>query len=926
MTRRPVPFLTLLLVLSLSGAIGGCDATASLTEQEHIERAKDYEDQGNLRGSIVELKNAIQKNPDSPQARLLLGQVYLKAGFGADAEKEFTRAEKLGVSRETLKPQLGDALLLMGEYQRVLDEINPGEQTSRANLARIHQIRADALLRKGQIQDACNLYQQSLDLDSSHPSTYWGLTQCAVANQDRAKARTWLDAALALNTRQATTWVFIGDLEQLNGNRPAALTAYTRALKLEPGHADALKSRAALQMALGNLEAAEADVNEVVKLAPKSLAAHYLRALLEFERKKFPAARESLQEVFKISSSHLPSILLAGATDYALGSYRQAETHLVRYLSRFPDHGYGRRLLAATLIKQDQADRALDTLAPLLSPDTRDVQVLVLAAEAHRIKREPAREAAYLARAAAIDPGNAGIQAQLGFSHLTAGDSQLAIAELSRAASLSPDQHQADVMLVMAHLERKDYDQALSAIEALEKKLKDSAATHTMRGNALFGKNDTTGARKSFEHALRLDPGFFPAVASLAELDLRDKKPDAARKRYQRLLNHDRNSLPAMMALAELAAADKREKDYVNWLERAAEAHPEAIAPRAVLVRHLLARQEHQKALALANEAVRTHPDNPAALDLLGSVHVNMKNPTGTLSTFSRLAQLAPSSPDAQLRLAVAQIANNRLADARTTVQKALKLAPGHEPSLDVLIQLEMQAKQPDQALQVARQIQADKPTSPFGHEREGDIHLSQKRYPMAVKAYEQALAKGAGSAGLIKVHRAHVLAGNPAANQKLEQWLAQHPRDSAVRIYTAEYYASIGRIPEAIAAYQTLLSQTPDAAIALNNLANLYQKQGDKRALATAEHAYRIDPAHPAILDTLGWLLVQNGQAARGKRLIDQALVAAPGNPDIRYHRAMALLKLDDKARAHSELESLLRDAPGFSHADAARAQLRQR
>lgn len=925
MTRHPVPLATLLLVLSLSGTLVGCDATARITEQEHIQRAKDYEDQGNLRGSIVELKNAIQKNPDSPQARLLLGQVYLKAGFGADAEKEFTRAERLGVNRESIKPQLGDALLLMGEYKRVLDEINPGEQTSKTNLARIYQIRADALLRRGQRQDACNLYQQSLELDNTHPPTYWGLTQCAVAAQDMAKARTWLDAALALNGRQATTWVFIGDLEQLNGNRPAALTAYSNALKDESGHADALKSRAALYMALGDLDAAQADINKIVQLAPKSLSAHYLRALLDFERKKFPAARAGLQEVFKISSSHLPSILLAGATDYALGSYGQAETHLVRYLASFPNHAYGRRLLAATHIKQGQADRALDTLAPLLSPGTRDAQALVLAGDAYRIKREPVKEAEYLARAAAIDPDNAGIQAQLGFSHLTAGDSQLAIAELSRAASLSPDQPQADVMLVMAHLERKEYDQALIAIEALEKKLQNSAATHTMRGNALFGKNDSAGARKSFEHALSIDPGFFPAVASLAELDVRDKNPQAAQKRYERVLSQDKNNLPAMMALAELAATGKREKEYVNWLERAAKAHPTAIAPRAALVRHLLAQQEHQKALALANEVAREHPDNPAAFDLLGSVHVNMKNHTGALSTYTKLAQLAPTSPDAQLRLAVTQVANNRLADARATVHKALKLQPDHEPSLDVLIQLEMLDNQPAKALQIARQVQADQPQSPFGHEREGDIHLSQKRYAMAARAYEQAQAKGAGAAGLTKAHRAHILAGNTAATEKLEQWLVQNPKDTAVRIYTAEYYASIGRPQDAIAAYQALLSQTPDAAIALNNLANLYQKQGDKRALATAEHAYRIDPTHPAILDTLGWLRVQNGQTARGLELIDKALALAPGNPDIRYHRAMALLNQGDKARARSELESLLRDAPGFSQAGAARAQLQK-
>ena len=60
MTKHPVA-LAIALALSVSVALPGCDNTASLTEQEHIQRAKDFEDKGNLKGSIVELKNAVQK-------------------------------------------------------------------------------------------------------------------------------------------------------------------------------------------------------------------------------------------------------------------------------------------------------------------------------------------------------------------------------------------------------------------------------------------------------------------------------------------------------------------------------------------------------------------------------------------------------------------------------------------------------------------------------------------------------------------------------------------------------------------------------------------------------------------------------------------------------------------------------------------------
>lgn len=923
MTQHNARLITL-LILALSSPLGGCDATARLTEQEHIQRAKDFEDNGNLKGSIIELKNAIQKNPDSPQARLLLGQVYLKAGMGAEAEKELGQAVRLGVKPESIKPQLGEALMLMGEYTRVLDEIHPADQTSRANLARIYQIRADAMLKKSQLKDACNLFRQSFEIDSTNAPTYWGLAQCAVAEQDLVKAREWLDAALKLNSRQAKTWVFIGDLEQLNKNSDGALAAYSKALQSEPANQTALTNRATLNVALGRLETAEADVKKITQLAPQSLSSSYLQALLNFERKKYPEARDHLQEVFKITPDHMPSILLAGATDYSLGSYKQAESHLARYLSRHPGHSYGRRVLAATQLKQGEADKALETLAPLLAAGTLDVQALVLAGEAYRIKHDPSKAAEYLARATEIDPGNAAIQAQLGFSHLAAGDSQLAIAELENAASLDSGQHRADILLAMAHLDRKEYDKALAAIDALEKKLKNSALPHTLRGNVFLGKNDLSSARRSFEQALAIDPAFFPAIARLAQLDIRDKKPDVAQKRFERVLDKDKKNLQATMALAELATMNDKEKEHVKWLDKAAKDHPTAIPPRAALVKRHLAQKDFQKALAIANETVSANPDNPTALDLLGSVQLAMNDTPSAVSTFTKLTQQAAHSPDAHLRLATAQIADNKLAAARSTLHKALKLKPDHEPSLAAMIRLEMSNDKPEQALQIARQIQADRPQSPAGFEHEGDIQLNQKNPALAIKAYEQALAKGAGSSVLVKSHRAHVLAGNPAAAQLFVNWLARHPKDNTVRFHAAEYSAAIGQHQDAIVAYQTLLAQAPDSAIALNNLANSYQRVGDQRALATAEKAYKLDSGHPAILDTLGWILVETGQAGRGLELIEKALAKAPGNPDIRYHHAMALLAhKGDKARARRELESLLRDAPEFSQAKAAKAQL---
>lgn len=926
MLLKPMQSALILALLSAS-VLQGCDHNVNLTEQELIQRAKDFEDKGNIKAGVIELKNALQKNPNSPQARLLLGQIYLKAGMGAEAENELQKAQKLGVNQETIKPLLGEAWLLMGEYKRVLDEIQPGEQTSKPNLARIYQIRANALLRQGKLVDACNLFQRSLDTDTNNPPAYWGLAQCAVADKDMSKARSLLDAALKLRDGQAKTWIFIGAWEQLNKNSQAALAAYDNALKSDPNNLEALQNRVDLNIALGQLETARTDIEKIAKLAPKSILAEYTQALLAFKQKKYPQARDALQNVFQITPDHMPSVLLAGATAYALGSYQQAESYLNRYLSNFPSQAYARRVLAATFIKQNQPNKALDILAPIITPDSQDAQALALAGQAQFMAQNSTQATRYFDRAIALDPKNAAIRTQQGMNLLISGDTPGAINQLEAATALDPNQYQADSLLVTSLLQRREYDKALTAIDAMEKKIPNSPVTFNLRGNAYLGKNDRVNARKNFEQALAIDPAYFPAAASLAKLDLQDKNPAAASKRFLSVLNKDKNNLQAMMALAELAAINKQEKDYIDWLKKAAETHPSISTPRVALARFYMDKKDPQKALAQANEAIYANPDDPEALNLLGAMQLATDDKTSAIATFTKLTEKDRQSPDAYLHLALAQIAGKKLTDARASLQKALQLKPDHLQSQDALLRLDMAENNPEAALQIARQIETQRPQSPFGFEREGDILAAQKRLPQAARAYARALEKGAGSTALIKLYQTYTLAGDAkTAALLLDNWLKQHPADNTVRAFAADHFLANGRNKDAIALYEAILLQSPNNSNAsiLNNLATLYQRVNDSRAMTTAEQALKLAPDNPAVQDTLGWILVEQGQAERGLELLSKAVAKAPTVASIRYHHAVALARTGDKAQAKKELQQLLKDSPKFTEAETAKTLLK--
>jgi predicted Zn-dependent protease len=190
----------------------------------------------------------------------------------------------------------------------------------------------------------------------------------------------------------------------------------------------------------------------------------------------------------------------------------------------------------------------------------------------------------------------------------------------------------------------------------------------------------------------------------------------------------------------------------------------------------------------------------------------------------------------------------------------------------------------------------------------------------LAVAPYQQAFGLAARPELLLKLTGALRGSNRTAeADAQVAAWRKAHPDEPLGLMYAAEQNIAAKQYKAAIGQLETVLVRLPDNVLALNNLAWSYQQEKDKRALATAEKAQQLAGENPTIMDTLGWILVEQNQLERAVPMLKKASELAPKAADIRGHYAAALWKKGDKPAARKELQAAMADAR-FAQTDEAR------
>ena len=876
--------------------IAASSDTAKLLEQAKQALAQHHPDV-----AAIFLRSALAADPENADLHLQLGVALFQSGDAASAEGELRTAREKGAPDSSILPVLLGVMLSRKEDAQLLAQFPAPAETDGSPLASdILRARASALLRTGKPRDAAASLDRALSTDRS-VANLTTRAQLALTLGQRPMALKLLDEALSKSPKEAAALMLKVDALLQDKQQDKALDAANQLVKDYPGNAQALITRArAFSEAKDNAKAL-ADLDAGLKLAPGMPLALYYKALLLEQANDVKQAWGLVQNLPPTFVNARPEIGAAVAQIAIKAGHLEIGTSmLASAVARFPKDINVRARLASRYLELKDATRALQTLEPMA--DSKDPRIILLLAQAYGMQQQYSTAAEYLQKASDEGWGGDALKRDIAVANIKGGKVDTAIEELEKLNTANPGDQLVAGPLIAALIDKKEIAKAREITDKLASAAPNQPYGPYYQGQISLRQGDLDNAISAFSRAIKLNPKYVPALYQRASALGARGDLKLAEEDLQSILSIDPSNMMAEIYLAQMALRSGQRDAAEAALKKAIVAHPEVPLPMLVLASLDMQQGRFDEATGAVDKFLSKAPNNQDALAMRGEILLVSGKVDEAVKAFTDIARGQPKSPQAQLLLASALTKAGRTQDAVQAYRHALELSPSTPAAHVGLIQLALANKDEAAALAAAQDYAAKAP-GPVSAQTLASTYIALKKVEDAKNVLLQTQEKYPNSATLVSLTRVLRMQGEAAqADTMLTDWIAKHPQDLNVRLDYAT--AQLQANPAAAEAqYRAVLQVQPYNLGALNNLAWLLQNKNPKEALPFAEHALKISPDAPAVLDTFGWTKWLVNDKAGALPLLERAHAGDANNREIGYHLVLAL---DGNGR-HADAKKLL-------------------
>jgi Tfp pilus assembly protein PilF len=375
------------------------------------------------------------------------------------------------------------------------------------------------------------------------------------------------------------------------------------------------------------------------------------------------------------------------------------------------------------------------------------------------------------------------------------------------------------------------------------------------RAVSMINRGEVAGAASLLEPLVDRNPKSASAVAALAEVRMRQHRPDEAARLFETAVQLQPKNPDLLLSYARLLISRNQIAEAERRLKQAGE-NSTSVGP----------------------------------LVSLGEFYIGTNRPQGSVATFRRAVELDQHSIEAKLGLATALSRMGQGTQAEQVLQSAVKLSPTAPAPYLLLGAIYSEQKQFDKALAAYGKALEVDPKNRAAYLMRGDLFAGRNQVQAALGDYRKALAAGGDSAVIrIRAAMAAQTLGDKSGAEKDYRAAIALDKNSAVAYNNLAnlLMADSSRLAEAASLASTAARLQPAQIAFQDTLASVKEAQGDiAGAIQILEQALAKGAGSPETFYHLGVLRGKGGDRQKELVALRRALQMSatfPGADDAR-------------------------------------------
>ena len=852
----------------------GCSESPATKKQKALERGERYLAEGKANEAVIELRNALQVDPDFVPALQALGRAYVAKSWYADALREFERAQKLAPDSLPVTLAIGRVYLETGVFAEAVaraDTILGREPTNADALA----IKAAALAALGKTDEALAL------VESAPPG--------AIAEADQVR----------------------GGVLLRSGKIDEAEKAYRAVLATRPGNFQSLLALGGIELSRKRYDEAAKLYGEARKLKPFDPRPRLGLAAVKAQSGQVADAIRELEEVDPRARSG--SVVLALASYYLQANRADdAQRLLEPVVQRFPALGQARYLLGMAYLTNRRFDLAAAQFEELARQAPGEAIVQLGLATAYTNAGKGKEALAALDRVGKALDKLPGYYIERGRALMLMGRADEALQAARTAQRLAPDSTQPYLLMGQIYAGRGDNKAAREMFARAAELSATDAGPRLALGRLALSEKNPDVALKEFDAALTADPKSIGAARAKVALLAQQKRTKEAIQFTEGLIQREPNNSNLQIILGSLYGRERQWDRSAAAYRKAAELNPKAVEPRLGLASVALAQGKDEEAITHLQAALQQQPGNPLAVLLIAGVYDRLARYDQAITVFEAAVKADPRQPTFGLGLAEMYVKKGRYDDAIAKAGELLAANPALIGARLVRGQA-LLAKGDPTAIKEFVEVARANPKSALAQYLLARAYVQSRRVAEAQAAYREAIRINPEFKEA-KTELALLSGQKPDQEEQLkdiEQLRAAvkaNPRDLAARERLARRLLASGQVKPAEDELRAILEVAPGHADANLLMAGISAQAGRPDDAANyARAVLRTNPSQVEANLLMAGHLLQGGRREEAAKHLETVLQVNPNRSNVKFQLGVVYVQLGrmaDALRLARELE----------------------